>query len=295
MRLIPSADFKEDNDPHERDDGEPDDRRLPVLHHHQSRERRSQRRAEISTHLKERLREAMLSARSQPGDPRPSHTAGAGEHSSNDHLAVSLEFQAHNGSIRSGQLSESTVCRFINQLVVDYDRSPQEIHFYNLDGNSYSSSVQVQLDLEPVERYEIRLAYRFNDVKSTYGDDLLPVPLSSRNRAFVNMAYETLGKWTFDITWNWQDSKRIPGTQTNPEAYQVAAQSPAFSLVNMQVGKTLMERLNIYMGIENLFGYTQENPIIASEDPFGPYFDSSLIWGPVFGRKFYAGLRFRIP
>jgi outer membrane receptor for ferrienterochelin and colicin len=184
--------------------------------------------------------------------------------------------------------------RFSNQIVVDYDRSPQEIHFYNLDGNSYSKSVQVQMDLEPVERYDIRFAYRFNDVQSTYGDDLLPVPLSSRNRAFVNMAYETLRKWTFDITWNWQDSKRIPGTQTNPEAYRVAAQSPAYSLVNMQVGKTLMERLNIYVGIENLFGYTQENPIIASEDPFGPYFDSSLIWGPVFGRKFYAGLRFRI-
>ncbi len=185
--------------------------------------------------------------------------------------------------------------RFTNQIVVDYDKSPQELNFYNLNGKSYSNSFQVQLDLEPLERYDIRLAYRLNDVKSTYGDDLLPVPLSSRNRAFVNMAYETLGKWTFDITWNWQGSKRIPKTQSNPEPYRLAERSPAFSLVNMQVGKTLIERLDIYMGIENLFGYTQENPIIASDDPFGPYFDSSLIWGPVFGRKFYAGLRFRIP
>lgn len=38
----------------------------------------------------------------------------------------------------------------------------------------------------------------------------------------------------------------------------------------------------------------QEDPVLASDDPFGPYFDASLIWGPVFGRKIYAGLRFRI-
>jgi hypothetical protein len=60
------------------------------------------------------------------------------------------------------------------------------------------------------------------------------------------------------------------------------------------VGKSLGKRLEIYGGIENLLGFTQNDPILASEDPFGPYFDSSLIWGPIFGRKFYAGLRYRI-
>ena len=185
--------------------------------------------------------------------------------------------------------------RFTNQIVVDYDRSPQEVHFYNLDGKSYSNSFQLQLDMEPVERYDIRLAYRFNDVKSTYGDELLPAPLVSKNRAFVNMAYETLSKWSFDVTWNWQGEKRIPQTESNPEQYRLAGYSPSFSLVNLQVGKTLLERLEIYAGFENLFDFKQEDPILASDDPFGPFFDSSLIWGPVFGRKFYMGLRFRIP
>jgi outer membrane receptor for ferrienterochelin and colicins len=184
--------------------------------------------------------------------------------------------------------------RFLNQIVADLDRDPQQVYFYNLDGRSYSNSFQVQLDLEPLKRYDIRLAYRFNDVKSTYGDELLPRPLTSKNRAFINMAYETANRWTFDVTWSWQGSKRIPGTTTNPEPYRNGTASPAFSLVNMQLGKTLRERLEIYAGVENLLDFIQEDPIIASEDPFGPYFDSSLIWGPVFGRKLYAGLRFRI-
>jgi len=185
--------------------------------------------------------------------------------------------------------------RFNRQIVVDFDRNPAEVLFYNLDGKSYSNSAQVQLDLEPVERFDIRMAYRFNDVKRTYGEDILPAPLTSRHRAFINMAYETAGNWSFDATWNWQGSKRIPGTESNPDPYRAAEFSPSFSLVNMQIGKSFLEKLEVYAGVENLFGFIQENPIIASEDPFGPYFDSSLIWGPIFGRKFYAGVRFRIP
>ncbi len=185
--------------------------------------------------------------------------------------------------------------RFNQQIVVDFDRNPGEVHFYNLDGKSYSNSAQVQLDLEPVERYDIRMAYRFNDVKRNYGGELLPTPLTSRHRAFINMAYETITKWSFDVTWNWQGSKRLPGTESNPDPYRTTEFSPSFSQVNMQIGKSFLDKLELYAGIENLFGFIQENPIIASEDPFGPYFDSSLIWGPIFGRKIYAGFRFRIP
>jgi outer membrane receptor for ferrienterochelin and colicin len=183
---------------------------------------------------------------------------------------------------------------FQNQVVIDLDRDPQEVHFYNLDGDSRSHSFQAQLDLEPLERYDIRLAYRLNDVKSTYGDELLYRPLVARNRAFINMAYATRSLWTFDITWSWQGAKRIPSTESNPEPYRLDEQSPDFSQVNLQLGKTLFDRLELYVGIENLFDYTQKDPILASDDPFGPWFDGSLIWGPVFGRKFYGGLRFRI-
>jgi outer membrane receptor for ferrienterochelin and colicin len=184
--------------------------------------------------------------------------------------------------------------RFSQQVVIDLDRNPQEVHFYNLDGDSRSNSFQAQLDMEPVERYDIRLAYRLNDVKSTYGDEFMPRPLVAKHRAFVNMAYATSSLWSFDITWSWQGTKRIPSTESNPEPYRLDDYSPAFSLVNLQVGKTLFERLDLYAGIENLFGFTQKDPILASDDPFGPWFDSSLIWGPVFGRKYYMGLRFRI-
>lgn len=183
--------------------------------------------------------------------------------------------------------------RFMEQVLVDYDQAPSEVHIYMLDGDSRSNSFQAQAEWEVLDRFDLRLAYRLNDVYSQYEDQWLARPLTARHRAFVNLAYATSSEWNFDLTWNWQGSKRIPSTQANPEPYQLDAWSPSFSLVNLQVGKNF-DRLELYGGIENLLGFHQEDPILAAGDPFGPYFDASLIWGPIMGQKYYLGLRYRI-
>jgi len=35
----------------------------------------------------------------------------------------------------------------------------------------------------------------------------------------------------------------------------------------------------------------QNNPVISASDPYGAYFDSSMVWGPIFGRMTYLGIR----
>ena len=50
----------------------------------------------------------------------------------------------------------------------------------------------------------------------------------------------------------------------------------------------------MYLGGENLLNYKQENPILAADDPFGAYFDSTIIHAPIQGVNVYAGLRFNI-
>lgn len=184
---------------------------------------------------------------------------------------------------------------FVNQVVVDYDTSPQELSFYNLNGDSYSHSLQVQADWEIVENLDLRLAYRFNDVKSTYNDQLLIKPLVSMHRAFFNIAYETKSDWKFDATLNWQGPKRLPDTSSNPEEFRAIENSPSYALLNSQITKSWFNnKLDVYVGVENILDYRQENPIVSASDPYSPYFDASMIWGPVFGRNLYAGLRFKI-
>jgi copper chaperone CopZ/outer membrane cobalamin receptor len=184
--------------------------------------------------------------------------------------------------------------RFDQQIVVDYDQTPREVRFYNLDGRSYSNAVQAQLDYAVLKNLDLRMAYRFNDVRTDYEQGRLERPFVSRHRAFVNAGYKTDSDWAFDLTVNWQGSKRIPSTEANPEAFQMDGRSPDFFLTNAQVSKTFGGNFDVYLGVENLFGVVQENPILGAEDPFGTYFDSSLIWGPIFGRTTYLGVRYTL-
>ena len=48
---------------------------------------------------------------------------------------------------------------------------------------------------------------------------------------------------------------------------------------------------SVYVGCENIGNFVQKDPIIAANDPFGQYFDGSLVWGPLMSRKFYIGMR----
>ncbi|MEJ7677265.1 MAG: hypothetical protein WKG06_05205 [Segetibacter sp.] len=75
---------------------------------------------------------------------------------------------------------------FTNQVVVDVE-DPRAIKFYNLDGKSYSNSFQAEVSFIPIQRFDVRLAYRFFDVKTTYGDQLLQKPLTAQDRAFANL------------------------------------------------------------------------------------------------------------
>lgn len=185
--------------------------------------------------------------------------------------------------------------RFTNQIVVDYDANPQRVLFYNLQGKSFATSFQSQMDVELMPRFDLRVAYRFNDVKTTYLSGLMQRPFYSRHKGFANFAYETvLGGWKFDATIQWQGHKRIPNLKKNPAAVFAINESPNFFIVNTQISKSVGKKLEMYLGVENLFNYRQDYPIISADDPYSEWFDGSMVWGPVFGRMAYTGLRFRI-
>ena len=183
---------------------------------------------------------------------------------------------------------------FTDQVVVDLE-NPRLVKFYNLRGRSYSNSFQAELNLEPLRKLEVRLAYRYFDVKTTYDGALLRRPLISADRAFISLDYSIDG-WKFDYTANYNGKKRIPNTTGNPVKYQLEANSPDFVLMNAQVSRTVGKKhpMDFYIGAENLGNYYQKNPIVAADQPFSPYFDASMVWGPVTGRMFYAGWRLKI-
>ncbi|MEQ8623684.1 MAG: TonB-dependent receptor [Vicingaceae bacterium] len=188
---------------------------------------------------------------------------------------------------------------FQEQVVVDLDESAGEVVFHNLNGDSYSNSAQVELNYELLKFLNMRLAYRWLEVRTNFISGLKQKPLTAKHRLFANFSYETQpslkGKnWMFDLTAQWIGEQRIPTTADNPVEYQRSTSSPSFMLFNAQITHNVNKRWAIYGGMENIFDFRQDNPIIDPENPFGNNFDASLVWGPIFGRMVYGGVRFRI-
>ena len=187
---------------------------------------------------------------------------------------------------------------FDNQVVVDYE-NPQEVNFYNLHGKSYANSFQVEFNYNVFERFDLRTAYKFYDVQTQYGSEKLEKPLTPKHRLFANASYETRilengSQWKFDATYNSLGEQRFSSTTTNPTLYQLSEYSSTVGTLNAQVTKVFSSKLEVYLGGESITNVRQSNPILASEDPFGPYFDTTFVYGPIFGSNYYAGLRFSI-
>ena len=188
---------------------------------------------------------------------------------------------------------------FHNQAVVDVMQSPQQVLFYNLNGKSVANSLQLEFNYEIFNHFNLRSAYKFYDVRTDYLSGNYQKPLQAKHRFFGNLEYEThigeKGKqWKFDYTFNWIGQQQLPNTASNPINDRLPEFSQSYSLMNAQITRTFSSTFEIYIGGENIGNYTQEKAILGSENPFGSTFDASIVYAPVFGQMYYAGLRFKI-
>ncbi|MCX6296162.1 MAG: TonB-dependent receptor, partial [Bacteroidetes bacterium] len=142
--------------------------------------------------------------------------------------------------------------------------------------------------------FDIKVAYKWYDVKTTYNYELLDKPYIPKHRVMFNMAYSTyMDIWKFDFTTNWLGDSRLPSTELSPIEYKLPKHSNPYFLINAQITKKF-KTFELYLGCENILNYTQKNPIIASENPFGSNFDASMIYAPIEGRNIYGGFRMSI-
>ncbi|MCQ2228731.1 MAG: TonB-dependent receptor [Bacteroidales bacterium] len=183
---------------------------------------------------------------------------------------------------------------FQNQMTTDFDYSAREMHAYFSEDRSFANNIQIEAKYEPIRNLEVTAAWRRNDTKQTTGGKLQSRPLVSRYKGLVTLSYATpLKTWQFDMNMQLSGGGRIPTTAENPIELQRPTTFGSYQMYNAQITK-LFRRWSVYLGCENIGNYTQFNPIIDAENPYGQYFDSSLIWGPLMTRKFYLGIRWGI-
>ena len=185
---------------------------------------------------------------------------------------------------------------FMEQVLVDVDRSPTQVFIYNVDGKSFSNSLLATAQYNVLPGLDVKLAYKWNDVRSTYSDGVLrTLPLVAKHRGLVTLDYTTPDKrWNFNTRVQVVGAQRLPDNALVPHEYthDFPSMSPVYGVWSGQVSRKFGQNLEIYIGGENLNGFQQHHAIIAASEPDSPYFNGSQIWAPIMGQVAYLGLRF---
>lgn len=221
----------------------------------------------------------------------------------NPEIAWNYGFSFTQNFMLFGKPADATVdfyrTDFQNQAIVDVMQSPQQVLFYNLKGNSFANSLQLDFNYEIVKHLNLRTAYKYYDISTDYLSGSFQRPLQAKHRFFGNLEYETHLKakgqqWKLDYTLNWLGKQQLPTTATNAISDRLPEFSPSFAVMNVQVTKVFSKTFEVYAGGENIGNYRQDKAILGASNPFGSNFDTSILYAPVFGQMYYAGLRFKI-
>ncbi len=183
---------------------------------------------------------------------------------------------------------------FQHQLIRDNFSSAHKLFLSDLDGTSYANSLQLNLDYEVFDRFDVRLAYKYDDVKQSINKQLIQKQLTPKHRGLLNMAYALpYNRWQFDFTTQYVGKQRLPATLYHTNALENKVESEAYFRFNGQV-MTQLKKWSLYAGGENLANFRQEDAIIDAQEPFGNNFDATVVWGPITGRNIYFGLRYQL-
>ena len=176
-------------------------------------------------------------------------------------------------------------CNMADNVVAIYDFADAT----SGSNRAFTDTYQVDLSVEPVERFTAIATFRYsNAMVSMKNQGLVEAPMTSRYKAVLNLQYATpMNKWMFDFTAQMNGPCKLPATLSSVTGKDLSDVYPMlFAQVTKKIGLA-----DIYVGVENITGYTQKDPILSANDPYSTKFNAAMVWGPLMGRMFYAGMR----
>ncbi len=181
---------------------------------------------------------------------------------------------------------------FESGLTIDYDIAPNKIAIYSSDQRSYSQTFQTDATYEVLKGLELQAAYRLTDVRAHYNNKLQTKPLTNKYKALFTLSYKTpLAIWQFDANLQINGGGRLPAYYNADMQKVEGSNFSAYEQLNVQITKWF-KHFSVYIGGENLTNYKQTNQIISAENPWADSFEPTLVYAPISGTMFYAGLRF---
>ena len=203
--------------------------------------------------------------------------------------------------------------RFSNKIIPNYDFDPDKIIYQNLKGSSiskggslninstFSNGLRMNLGVTLIDSYTIN-----NGVKEK---PYLTETFHGNWRISYNISNINL---KFDYTGNIIGSMLLPLLNSNDPRPQY---SPTYSIQNIQITKSLINKYEFYIGLKNILNFTPDARSISrsfdpfdkkvvydsngkievnSENPYGLSFDTSYVYASNQGIRFFAGLRINL-
>lgn len=205
---------------------------------------------------------------------------------------------------------------FTNAIIPDYDTDPNLIIYDNLDGNSTSKGVSLNIDTVLGSGISASIGATFQDVSQKENGVRTRQILTERFTGVWSLSYKHYPtNLTFDYTGNIYGPMRLPLLgELDPRSEY----SPTWSIQNIQLTYESNAKMQFYAGVKNILDWTpnEGNPFIIarSDDPFdenvqfdnegnvvptldNPYaltFDPSYVYAPNQGRRLFFGLRYTL-
>lgn len=177
---------------------------------------------------------------------------------------------------------------FTNQIIPNYDVQ-NEIRYGNLDGFSVSRGISISAAHNFPGPLVYSMGVTFQDVykeNASGREDLLFAP--GFNGVFsISYGLETIDTYV-DYT------GRITGKMKLPEYPGERTESETYTEQNIKVTKHIKHGIEVYASIQNIFNYTQEDPLIAPDRPFSDDFATDHVYGPIRGRYYLFGIQYTI-
>ncbi len=180
----------------------------------------------------------------------------------------------------------------LSQLAVLDIEDPWQVRFYRGDRPARYQTFFVEARYEWQEQVRLSVSYKHQEVWWPLRGTLQMRPLLPKDRlAFWLTANPLSRRWQIDLLAAYTGWIRVPSTAAWPEPYQRPTTGGFFWIFTPQFTYRI-DQWEAQIAVENLFNYRQPEPVIAADQPWGPYFDHSLVWGPIMGRMASLTLRY---
>ena len=196
---------------------------------------------------------------------------------------------------------------FNNKIFPDYDTDPSKIIYDNLEGYAVSQGISANFDIV------------YNDFKILAGVTAMDVfSVQDGVRERQELTEQFTGTWSIgynlkriglsvDYTGNFYSPMDLPTQTTGDFTDPRPAESPWFSIQNIQLTKKVDDKMKLYGGVKNILNWTPwqslngvpylgnpADPFELNTPPNSLVFDPAYVYGPNQGIRGFVGLRYSL-